>query len=685
MNRRVFFVFQLFWMIVLGVQAQIMEPVHFQSQFKPTQGDEGEIIFQGTIEPGWHVYSTDLGNDGPIEATFNVVKIDGLELVGKLKPVGNVITKYDKMFGMDLKYFEGKATFVQKVRFTKPEYEIDAYLEYGACNDESCMPPTDVAIKQKGKSPVKEIKEQTNSQEVEEKELTEPQPSPSLTDTVTTTALVAPVAPQYSLLSESLWKPVIKELSSFDGKGYGENGISWWMILLEGLLGGFLALFTPCVWPIIPMTVSFFLKRNKDRGKAIREAMSYGLSIVVIYVLLGLIVTWLFGASALNSLATDAIFNIFFCLLLVVFAASFFGAFEITLPSSWSNKIDQKSENTTGLLSIFLMAFTLALVSFSCTGPIIGFLLVAVSTQGSIIAPTIGMLGFALALAIPFTLFALFPSWLKSAPKSGGWMNVVKVTLGFIELAFALKFLSVADLAHHWHILDREVFLALWIVIFGLLGVYLLGWLKFPHDDEGHRTNVPQFFLALLSLAFAVYMIPGLWGAPLKAISAFAPPMNTQDFILQKVTTEARFTDYEQGMAAARAEGKPVLIDFTGFGCVNCRKMEAAVWSDVQVSDILNHQYVLISLYVDDKTPLAQPIEVQENGQTRTLDTVGKKWSYLQRMKFGANAQPFYVILDNNGYPLAGSRSYDENVQEYVSFLQGGIRNYKNLKNNHEQ
>lgn len=685
MNRRVFFIFQLFWMIVLGVQAQIMEPVHFQSQFKPTQGDEAEIIFQGTIEPGWHVYSTDLGNDGPIEATFNVVKIDGLELVGKLKPVGKVITKYDKMFGMDLKYFEGKATFVQKVRFTKPEYEIDAYLEYGACNDESCMPPTDVAIKQKGKSPIKEIKEQTNSQEVEEKELTEPQPSPSLTDTVTTTALVAPVAPQDSLLSESLWKPVIKELSSFDGKGYGKNGISWWMILLEGLLGGFLALFTPCVWPIIPMTVSFFLKRNKDRGKAIREAMSYGLSIVVIYVLLGLIVTWLFGASALNALATDAIFNIFFCLLLVVFAASFFGAFEITLPSSWSNKIDQKSENTTGLLSIFLMAFTLALVSFSCTGPIIGFLLVAVSTQGSIIAPTIGMLGFAIALAIPFTLFALFPSWLKSAPKSGGWMNVVKVTLGFIELAFALKFLSVADLAHHWHILDREVFLALWIVIFGLLGVYLLGWLKFPHDDEGHRTNVPQFFLALLSLAFAVYMIPGLWGAPLKAISAFAPPMNTQDFILQKVTTEARFRDYEQGMAAARAEGKPVLIDFTGFGCVNCRKMEAAVWSDVQVSDILNHQYVLISLYVDDKTPLAQPIEVQENGQTRTLDTVGKKWSYLQRMKFGANAQPFYVILDNDGYPLAGSRSYDENVQEYVSFLQGGIRNYKNLKNNHEQ
>ena len=456
--------------------------------------------------------------------------------------------------------------------------------------------------------------------------------------------------------------------------------MSWWLIFLEGLLGGFIALFTPCVWPIIPMTVSFFLKRNKDRSKAIREAMTYGLSIVIIYVLLGLAVTLLFGASALNALATNAVFNIFFCLLLVVFAASFFGAFEITLPSSWSNKIDAKSESTTGLLSIFLMAFTLVLVSFSCTGPIIGFLLVAVSTQGSIVAPTIGMLGFAIALAIPFTLFAMFPSLLKSAPKSGGWMNVVKVTLGFIELAFALKFLSVADLAYGWHILDREVFLSLWIVIFGLLGFYLLGWLKFPHDDEGHRTNVPQFFLAMVSLAFTVYMIPGLWGAPLKAISAFAPPMNTQDFNLQKVTTEPRFHDYELGMSAARAEGKPVMIDFTGFGCVNCRKMEAAVWSDAQVAEILNNKYVLISLFVDDKTALPEPIEVTENGQTRTLRTVGDKWSYLQRVKFGANAQPFYVLLDNEGRPVNGSRSYNEDIQEYIHFLNTGLSNYKKTK-----
>ena len=482
------------------------------------------------------------------------------------------------------------------------------------------------------------------------------------------------VAAPDSATTATLWQPVISDLKAYEA---APTDSSLLYIFFAGLIGGFLALLTPCVWPIIPMTVSFFLKRNKERSKAIREAVTYGISIVVIYVVLGLVVTLLFGASALNALSTNAVFNIFFCLLLVVFAASFFGAFEITLPSSWSNKIDAKSENTSGMLSIFLMAFTLTLVSFSCTGPIIGFLLVAVSTQGSILAPTIGMLGFAIALAIPFTLFAMFPSLLKSAPKSGGWMNVVKVVLGFIELAFALKFLSVADLAYGWHILDRETFLALWIVIFGLLGVYLLGWLKFPHDDEGNRTNVPQFFLAMISLAFAIYMIPGLWGAPLKAISAFAPPMNTQDFNLYKASVEAKYHDYEAGMAAAKAEGKPVMIDFTGFGCVNCRKMEAAVWTDPKVANMLNEKYVLISLYVDDKTPLAEPMTVTENGQQRTLRTVGDKWSYLQRVKFGANTQPFYVLIDNEGKPLAGSRSYDEDINAYIDYLQKGIDNYK--------
>lgn len=452
---------------------------------------------------------------------------------------------------------------------------------------------------------------------------------------------------------------------------------AWWYILLAGFVGGLVALFTPCVWPIIPMTVSFFLKRSQDKKKGIRDAITYGISIIVIYVALGLIITLIFGASALNALSTNAIFNIFFFLMLVVFAASFFGAFEITLPASWSNAVDSKAEKTSGLLSIFLMAFTLTLVSFSCTGPIIGFLLVEVSTTGSIVAPALGMLGFAIALALPFTLFALFPSWLKSMPRSGGWMNSVKVVLGFLELAFALKFLSVADLAYGWHILDRETFLALWIVIFALLGLYLLGKIKFPHDDDDNKVSVPRFFLALISLAFAIYMIPGLWGAPLKAVSAFAPPMSTQDFSLYEDEVVAQYEDYDQGMQAALQQGKPVMVDFTGYGCVNCRKMELAVWSDEKVRDIMRDEYVLISLYVDDKTPLAAPITVTENGSERVLKTVGDKWSYLQRSKFGANAQPFYVLLDNEGYPLTGSYSFNEDVDAFVKFLDTGLNNYK--------
>ena len=667
---------------------QMANPVHISSEMKELERGEAELVFTASIDAGWHVYSTELGNDGPISATFNAVKMEGAELVGKLQARGKEIKQYDKLFEMDVRYFEKAVTFVQKIRFTKPTYDIDCYVEYGACNDRSCLPPSKANLRLSGKSPRPPHMEgqippprpddgemapnPDNGQQPPKPEDSKMNPDPVAEAGANTDS----TAMGESDLSQ-LWQPVINELQHYNGDTGATEGMSWWIIFLEGLLGGFIALFTPCVWPIIPMTVSFFLKRNKDRAKAIREATTYGLSIVVIYVLLGLAVTLLFGASALNALATNAVFNILFCLLLVVFAASFLGAFELTLPTSWANKIDEKSGNTTGLLSIFLMAFTLALVSFSCTGPIIGFLLVAVSTQGSIVAPTIGMLGFAIALAIPFTLFAMFPSLLKSVPKSGGWMNVIKVTLGFIELAFALKFLSVADLAYGWHILDREVFLSLWIVIFGLLGCYLLGWLKFPHDDEEHRTNVPQFFLAMASLAFTVYMIPGLWGAPLKAISAFAPPMNTQDFNLQKTTTEAKYKDYELGMAAAKAEGKPVIIDFTGFGCVNCRKMEAAVWTDNQVADILNDKYVLISLYVDDKTALPEPLEVTENGQTNVLRTVGDKWSYLQRVKFGANAQPFYVLLDNDGKPLAGSRAYDEDIQAYIDFLNQGLKNYK--------
>lgn len=650
----------------VAAKAQMMDPVHFTTQMKDLKNGEAELVFKATIDAGWHVYSTGLGNDGPISASFHKVKMDGAEPVGKLQARGKEIKQFDKLFEMEVRYFEQAVTFVQKIKFTKAKYDIDCYIEYGACNDQACLPPSEVQLKAAGTSSLAE--NQPEQQLTSAAEASTTSPSSSARDS----SLAAEIGSD-SLATTNLWAPVVSELQAFNGNTAPTENMALWLIFIEGLLGGFIALFTPCVWPIIPMTVSFFLKRNKDRAKAIREATTYGASIVVIYVLLGLAVTLLFGASALNALATNAVFNIFFCLLLVVFAASFLGAFEITLPASWSTKIDEKSESTTGLLSIFLMAFTLALVSFSCTGPIIGFLLVAVSTQGSIVAPTIGMLGFAIALAIPFTLFAMFPSLLKSAPKSGGWMNAIKVTLGFIELAFALKFLSVADLAYGWHILDREVFLSLWIVIFGLLGAYLLGWLKFPHDDDQHRTNVPQFFLAMASLAFAIYMIPGLWGAPLKAISAFAPPMSTQDFNLQKTVTEAKYKDYEQGMAAAKAEHKPVIIDFTGFGCVNCRKMEAAVWSDPQVADILNNKYILISLYVDDKTPLTSPIEVEENGQKRTLRTVGDKWSYLQRVKFGANAQPFYVLLNEEGHPLAGSRSYDEDIQGYIDFLKKGI------------
>ena len=669
----------LLLLVAMFCNAQMADPVKFKSHLKTGSTAEAEIVFDGKIAHGWHVYSTNLGSDGPIEASFHVDKKDGVELVGKLTPRGHEISMMDNMFGMKLRFFENSVQFVQKVKFTKPTYTIKAYLEYGACNDEMCMPPTQVNAHFSGKSPAIDGKAAADEKSADD--VAETLKAGGLDSSMVKAGAVDSVAiadsaaaPQLDNAEvQKLWTPVIKELAKFDKPV--SNSLLY--IFLAGLVGGFLALFTPCVWPIIPMTVSFFLKRNKDRKKAIREAITYGVSIVVIYVALGLIVSLLFGASALNALSTNAIFNILFCLLLVVFAASFFGAFEITLPSSWSNKIDQKSDETSGVLSIFLMAFTLSLVSFSCTGPIIGFLLVAVASEGSIVAPTIGMLGFAVALAIPFALFAMFPTLLKSAPKSGGWMNVLKVVLGFIELAFALKFLSVADLAYGWHILDRETFLALWIAIFSLLGLYLLGIFNFPHDDENRRTNVPQFFLALGSLAFAFYMIPGLWGAPLKAVSAFAPPMNTQDFNLYKNEVHPRFKDFEAGMAAARLEGKPVMIDFTGFGCVNCRKMEAAVWTDAKVADMLNNKYVLISLYVDDKTPLPEQITVTDtDGTQRTLRTVGDKWSYLQRHKFGSNTQPMYILLDNDGKPLTGSRSYDEDINEYMDFLKVGLDNY---------
>ncbi len=669
--------------VVCVLQAQIKDPVKFKTEFNTLSDTEAEIVFTAAIDKGWHVYSTELGDGGPISATFNVDKTSGIELLGKLKPVGKEVATFDKLFEMKVRYFENTAKFIQKVKLTGGAYEIEGYLEYGACDDESCLPPTEVPFKFSGVAKTANAAaakaEQPEKKEVEKKEEAAPVVSKdtvAMMELVPATTTDASTGIQPAVASGELWKPVISELQAL-GEEHTQGDMSWIYIFVTGFLGGLLALFTPCVWPIIPMTVSFFLKRSKDKKKGIRDAWTYGASIVVIYVALGLAITLIFGASALNALSTNAIFNILFFLMLVVFAASFFGAFEITLPSKWSNAVDSKAESTTGLLSIFLMAFTLSLVSFSCTGPIIGFLLVQVSTTGSIVAPAIGMLGFAIALALPFTLFALFPSWLKSMPKSGGWMNVIKVTLGFLELAFALKFLSVADLAYGWRLLDRETFLALWIVIFALLGFYLLGKIKFPHDDDDNKVGVTRFFMALVSLAFAVYMVPGLWGAPLKAVSAFAPPMQTQDFNLYKNEVHAKFDDYDLGMEYARLNGKPVMLDFTGYGCVNCRKMEAAVWTDPKVSDLINNDYVLITLYVDNKTPLTEPVKIVENGTERTLRTVGDKWGYLQRVKFGANAQPFYVLLDNQGKPLNKSYAYDEDIPKYIEFLQTGLENYK--------
>ncbi len=666
-------------------QAQIQDPVRFKSEFKHLSVDKAEIVFTATIDEGWHVYSTDLGDGGPISATFNIDKISGAIAVGKLQAKGKEIASYDKLFEMNVRYFEKAAQFVQELKLSGGDYQVQGYLEYGACNDENCLPPTQVEFDFKGKAETKGTDAAASADkpaaplaETASAEQAEVSADAVASDGADEGIIGKADASTSIAVGESsdLWKPVVSELRAF-GENVSQEDMSWIYIFITGFLGGLLALFTPCVWPIIPMTVSFFLKRSKDKKKGIRDAWTYGASIVVIYVTLGLAVTLMFGASALNALSTNAVFNILFCLMLVVFAASFFGAFELTLPSKWSNAVDSKAEATSGLLSIFLMAFTLSLVSFSCTGPIIGFLLVQVSITGSVVAPAIGMFGFALALALPFTLFALFPSWLKSMPKSGGWMNVIKVTLGFLELAFALKFLSVADLAYGWRILDRETFLALWIVLFALLGFYLLGKIKFPHDDEDTKVGVPRFFMALFSLAFAVYMLPGLWGAPLKAVSAFAPPMYTQDFNLYNNEVHAKFDDYDLGMEYARQHGKPVMLDFTGYGCVNCRKMELAVWTDTKVGDIINNDYVLITLYVDNKTPLTEPIKVVENGKERTLRTVGDKWSYLQRVKFGANVQPFYVLVDNKGYPLNKSYSYDEDIPEYVEFLQTGLKNYK--------
>ena len=671
-------------LLITAVITFAQNPVHFTSALKMGKGAEAEIVFTGKIDKGWHVYSTNLGSDGPIEATFHTDKMDGVELVGKLTHRGREISQYDNIFGMKLRYFENSVQFVQKIKFTKPNFKLDCYLEFGACNDEMCMPPTQVELHKSGKSPATAEATQPSPEELAKQKADSLAALAAQQGDTTAKDSAAPAVTADQLASldmQKLYQPVVKELKAQQDSTKANRSL--WYIFAMGFVGGLLALLTPCVWPIIPMTVSFFLKRAKDdKKKGIRDAITYGVSIIVIFLLLALVVTAVFGPETLNSLATNAVFNVFFFLLLVVFAVSFFGWFELTLPSSWGNKVDSKASTTTGLLSIFLMAFTLVLVSFSCTAPIVGLLLVEAATSGNWVGPTVGMFAFALALALPFTLFAMFPSWLKSAPRSGSWMNTIKIVLGFIELAFSLKFLSVAALAYGWHILDRETFLSLWIVIFGAMGLYLIGKLKFQSDAAGGEIDkpmpVPCIMLGLCSIAFAIYMVPGLWGAPCKAVSAFAPPMYTQDFNLNTKEVRAAYTNYEEGMAAAKAQGKPVFLDFTGFGCVNCRKMEAAVWTDPTVADKLTKDYVLISLFVDDKTPLPEPIHVKDaEGNPKTLRTIGDKWAYLEQTKFGALTQPFYVPVDNDGNPLAGSFSYKEDVSAFLQFLNKGLENYR--------
>ena len=695
MKRRntLFILFTLLFSLTAMAQ---QNPVHFSVQQKQVSPTEVEVIFTAKIDQGWHVYSTNLPADGPTSASLHVDKAEGVTPVGKLTTRGKELNVYDKTFEMKLRYFENSVGFVQRYKITAKTYSIKGYLEYGACNDEMCLPPTQVEFNFKGNGPASAPAATPTAANAETEKTTTAATDVAADGLSALTAMTADTAKKADVLpvdtagplkqenaqvnaDVNLWQPVIKELSAFNSTNDSSNS-SLLAIFFMGIVGGLIALLTPCVWPIIPMTVSFFLKRAKDdRKKGIRDAVTYGLSIIVIYMGLATLVTWAFGPQKLNELATNAPFNVFFFLLLVVFAFSFFGWFELRLPSSWGNAVDNKASATTGLLSIFLMAFTLSLVSFSCTAPVVGLLLVQAATSGDWVAPAVGMFGFALALALPFTFFALFPTLLKKAPKSGSWMNMIKVVLGFIELAFSLKFLSVADLAYGWHILDRETFLSIWIVLFGLLGLYLIGKLKFPHDDpEQKAMPVPAIMLGLCSLAFSVYMLPGLWGAPCKAVSAFAPPINTQDFNLAPQTVHAAYTDYDEGMRAAAAAGKPVLVDFTGFGCVNCRKMEASVWTDSRVADKLNKDYVLISLYVDDKTPLKQPVTVKlPDGTSRTLRTIGDKWSYLQQTKFGYLAQPFYVPLDNAGKPLNGSFSFKEDVPAYLEFLDKGLENYR--------
>ncbi len=692
MNKRTMYrlgFFSLLFSLLLGSVSGLKAQMHLDVlSWKATLEDKGtaekKIIVTAKIKDGWHLYDQNMPADGPNSTEFTFYKLEGAKKVGGFVATSKPHEEYDKQFEMTLRFFEKKVSFVQKIVVTDPEkFYVELGVTAQACDDQACLPPATEEFTFK-RSDLKSTAADTSV--VEEADKTEEvAATDSLAMAETQEGAPTTETSRAEISADMLWTPVVDTLKAYGDKTLTQTDSSLLELLLFGFLGGLVALITPCVWPMIPMTVSFFLKRTKDRKKAIKDAIIYGLGIVVIYLVLGLSVTLIFGASMLNNLATNAVFNLIFFAVLVLFAISFFGAFELVLPAKWTNKLDSKSDSTTGVLSLFFMAFTLVLVSFSCTGPIIGTLLVQAASMGDILGPAIGMLGFAIALALPFSLFAIFPNMLQNMPKSGGWLNSVKVVMAFLELALALKFLSIADLAYGWGILDRETFLALWIVIFTCLGLYLLGKINFPHDTPVEKIGVGRFFLALISLSFAVYMVPGLWGAPLKAVSAFSPPLSTQDFNLYDGEVHAKFDNYEEGMRYAKAHNKPVLVDFSGFGCVNCREMENSVWINPQIKSLLEEDYVLITLMVDDKTPLPKVIEVEEtigNTQKRTkLRTIGDKWSYLQRSKFGANAQPFYIPLDHNGVPVGPSYQHDLDVEKYRTYLTDALKEFKERMN----
>ena len=656
----------------LNIYSQVIDPVHWEYQVQKTSDTEYELLFHVKLDDKWHIYSQHTPDGGPLPLFFEFEKSDNYKLIGDVKEPAPE-REFDDIFEVDVLSFKDKVDFKQKIKvLTSEPFVITGYSDYQVCIEGKCIPGSDDFTFSINGGEIIETSGDIKSE-----------------DNVVKPFQVGNIDFSDNSSSENAvaisgnedvdwWEPVLDKLEAYAAAEGMPINRSLLLIFIAGFLGGLIALITPCVWPMIPMTVSFFIKQSdKGRAKGIQNALIYGLSIIVIYVLLGLGVTLMFGADALNAMSTSALFNLLFFALLIVFAAAFLGAFELTLPSSWVNAMDKKADSSSGLISIFLMAFTLALVSFSCTGPIIGTLLVEAVTQGPM-APLVGMTGFALALAIPFSLFAIFPSWMNSMPKSGGWLNSVKVVLGFLELALAFKFLSNADLAYHWGILDREVFLVLWIVIFASLGFYLLGKLKFAHDSDVKHVGVFRYFLAMFSLAFALYMVPGLWGAPLKAISAFSPPQVTQDFDLYDGTVHAEFKDYDAGMAYAKSIGKPVIVDFTGHGCVNCREMEASVWTDMEIKDLLKEKYVLISLYVDDKIKLQEKDQYISEGTGNKVRTVGNKWSDLQIRKFGTNSQPYYFLLDNNGYPLTGAYGYDKDIEKYKKFLKTGLEEKRN-------